>query len=345
MTQAVSNIANIEAYGSQGAYFSRREKNPFFHLGTVVQDDVTSREDVLNLAHLANWNVRHVDLNDVVDSDTDVVNNIRLVKRDNPFWEEGSDLPKYNILGTVKSRHEIIQNEEVAEFAEALLVGGRYETAGSLAGGTKIFITMALDTDLIIDENGINDKINSYLVLANAHDGSGALTAAVTNIRIVCTNTLDYALKNAQQKFVIRHTKSAQDKMELAIKTLKLATRYNVEFKEDSNALLHERITDKQFFDIVTTLNPFPEEDASKREIEGYSAKIETLDAIWNSGTVEGAGVKNTKYGVLQTLVEFDQYYRRVLDEERFWQYGTSLDKLATDNRTRLHDLVASYEN
>jgi hypothetical protein len=56
------------------------------------------------------------------------------------------------------------------------------------------------------------------LYVANSHDGSIAVTAAVTPIRIVCANTLGATLRqaehgvNAQRTFRFRHTGNLQAK-------------------------------------------------------------------------------------------------------------------------------------
>jgi hypothetical protein len=56
------------------------------------------------------------------------------------------------------------------------------------------------------------DPSGTYIYVANSHDGSMAVTAAVTPIRIVCANTLGAALRraehgvDAQRTFRFRHT-------------------------------------------------------------------------------------------------------------------------------------------
>lgn len=339
----MTNIAHIEERNGKASFFSRREKNPFCHLGEVVPDDITSKADVMKLARLDNWNVRHVDLETLLPTDMSTETDYRMVIRDNPYFDGGDD-PKTNLLGMVKSRHEIVSNEEMFEFAEKLLIGGRYETAGSLDGGRRIFLSMALDAQIVIDESGINDDINTYLVLSNSHDGSTGLTAAVTPIRVVCTNTLNYALKDAQQKITIRHTKSVQERMQMAVQTLKLATNYETHFKSDAETLLAEPVSDNEFFKIMNAAFPIPT-DPSKTQVKNWTVTMDELNAIWNSGTVEGAGIKNTKWGAFQTLSEWDQYTRKVTkgNEEAFWQYGAGLTDLSRDRRTELHDLVATW--
>lgn len=342
MTSSLASVAKIETKGSQGAFFSRREI-PFHKLGVVVPDDITSKEDVLKLAVLDNWNVTHQDLQDLMPDGVNVVQSHRLVVRDNPWFKRGDeDSPRYDVLGVVRGRHEILQNEELADFAESLLVGGRYETAGSLLGGTRVFMAMALDSELVVDAGGINETISSYLVLSNSHDGSTSLTAAVTNIRPVCVNTLDYGIKNAKQRFAIRHTKSMEERMAAARETLKLAANYNERFVEEATELVHSPVSDRELLLYVDRFMPIPDDDASSRAKTFFFQNYDIIERIWNGPTIEGAGIKNTKYGVLQTLTEFSQWNRRVLKgrEENFYAAGAGFDDIAWKERQKIHDLV-----
>lgn len=337
----MTNIAHIEEFNGKASFFSRREKNPYCHLGVTVDESITSKEDVMKLAKLDNWNVRHVDLESLLPASMSTNTNYRMVVRDNPYFETDED-PKTNLLGMVKSRHEIVSNEEVFDFAERLLVGGRYETAGSLNGGSRMFLTMALDAQVTIDEHGVNDEIKTYLVLANSHDGTSGLTAFVSPLRIICQNTLDIALKEAKQKFTIRHTKSLTDRMRIAEQTLNLAINYEAAFKEDAETLLAQPVTDNEFFKIMSEVFPL-EEDATTTQAKNYIRTMDNLDAIWNSGTIEG--VKNSKWGVLNTATEYLQYGRKVIagNEQNFWEYGTGLSDAASKERSKIHDLVAAW--
>ena len=92
------------------------------------------------------------------------------------------------VLGVVSDRYKIVQNEEAFAFTDTLLGEGvRYETAGSLQGGKKVWMLAHLPHEYIIS----GERISPYLVFFNSHDGSGAIKAAITPIRVVCQNTLN----------------------------------------------------------------------------------------------------------------------------------------------------------
>ena len=91
------------------------------------------------------------------------------------------------VLGVVTDRYKVIQNEDAFAFTDALLGEGvRYETAGSLQGGKKVWLLAHMPHEYIIS----GERISPYLVFSNTHDGSGAIKVALTPIRVVCNNTL-----------------------------------------------------------------------------------------------------------------------------------------------------------
>jgi hypothetical protein len=102
-------------------------------------------------------------------------------------------------------------------FGDNLLDGGRWETAGSIKNGTVVFGSLALDRQTDLDPKGRGDKVNNYLLVHTSHDGSLAIQASVTPVRVVCQNTLNAAVghkgNRAKQSFRIRHTQTVQGKV------------------------------------------------------------------------------------------------------------------------------------
>ena len=78
--------------------------------------------------------------------------------------------------------------------------GAVYETAGSLREGKRVWLCAKLPKPI----NLVGDQTDLYLMFTNSHDASSAVKVAVTPIRVVCQNTLTYALKapNALGPFV-----------------------------------------------------------------------------------------------------------------------------------------------
>ena len=74
------------------------------------------------------------------------------------------------VLGVVSDRYRVVQNSEAFAFTDALLGEGvKYETAGSMQDGKKIWLLAKLPDKYIIE----GEQIEPYLVFSSSHDGSG----------------------------------------------------------------------------------------------------------------------------------------------------------------------------
>jgi phage/plasmid-like protein (TIGR03299 family) len=223
--------ANVETM------FSVREK-PWHGLGTIVKEAPTSA-DAIRLAGL-DWSVVqepiYTNFNRVVDG---YRANVRSSDR--------------KVLGVVSDRYKVVQNVDAFSFTDELLGKGvRYETAGSLQEGKKVWLLARLPREYII----AGERISPYLVFSNTHDGSGSVKVAITPVRVVCNNTLNLALGTAKRSFSMIHTGNIQDKIQEAKDTLFLAEEYmdclGVEFER----LRRQKITDAQVKEYIESLLP-----------------------------------------------------------------------------------------
>jgi len=114
------------------------------------------------------------------------------------------------VLGVVTDRYKIVQNEEAFAFTDALIGEGvRYETAGSLQGGRRVWILGKLPENYIIG----GERIEPYMVFSNSHDGTAAIKVAMTPIRVVCQNTLNLAISQAKRSWSTKHTGGVHNRM------------------------------------------------------------------------------------------------------------------------------------
>ena len=222
-----------------------REK-PWHGLGTKVEEAPTSA-DALRLAGL-DWRVEQ--------------KNIQLCG--------GSKIPGYKanvrstdgkVLGVVSDRYRIVQNADAFEFTDSIIGGDvRYETAGSLNGGKKIWLLAKLPETEIA-----GDKTEPYLCFSNTHDGSGAVRVCMTPIRVVCNNTLNLALDSAKRAWSVRHTGSLQSKMHEARACLRMANTYMGALAEKADRMANTTITRDQLNRILDELFPM-DEHTTERE-------------------------------------------------------------------------------
>lgn len=239
--------------------FSTREK-PWHGLGTIVAEAPTSK-DALRLAGL-NWEVNQEPI----------------------FTNEGIEIPGYKsnvrstdrrVLGVVGDRYKVVQNEDAFAFTDALLGEGvRYETAGSLANGRKVWLLARMPREFVIS----GERISPYLVFSNTHDGSGAVKVAITPIRVVCNNTLNLALNTAKRSFSMMHTTNVQDKIAEASETLFMAEDYMTELGKEFERLRDIKVTDSQVKEYIELLLPL-DKDATPTQIKNISKLREDIGA------------------------------------------------------------------
>jgi phage/plasmid-like protein (TIGR03299 family) len=92
---------------------------------------------------------------------------------------------------------------------------------------------------------GRKDDIEKYLLLTMSHDGTGAITAMFTPIRVVCNNTLNAALRGKGHKVTVRHTRSAEQNLINAHKILGITNSLSDELTQIFNRMTKIKIDDK----------------------------------------------------------------------------------------------------
>lgn len=150
----------------------------------------------------------------------------------------------------------MIQNTEAFAFTDSLLGEGvRYETAGSLQGGRKVWLLAHMPHEYIIS----GERISPYLLFSNTHDGSGAVKIALTPIRVVCNNTLNLALSAAKRSWSMLHIGDIRGKITEAGDTLFRAESYMDELGKEFETLRMKKLTDKKVMEYIEVLLPAEE--------------------------------------------------------------------------------------
>lgn len=168
------------------------------------------------------------------------------------------------VLGVVTDRYKVVQNWEAFAFTDELLGQGvRYETAGSLQEGKKVWLLAHMPHEYIIT----GERISPYLLFSNTHDGSGAVKVAVTPIRVVCNNTLNLALRTAERSWSMIHTGDIRNKVKEASDTLFKAERYMDELGKEFEHLRMKKLSDREVRDYIEVLLPI-EEGATPQQIK-----------------------------------------------------------------------------
>ena len=292
---------NIEVDRESGmATFASRVEPAWHGLGTVF-DGVLSTREMLEQAHLDNWNVRLEEVK--YPADYTVVSPAHAVVRTHPF--NGNP----DVLAIVGDRYKVLQNEELFDFGDAMTDGGAtWETAGSIKNGRVVFGSLSVPREFILDPQGANDKTVSYLLVHTSHDGSSSVQANITPVRVVCQNTLNMAVKGSKQSFKIRHTQTVAGRMEQAREALGLTFNHMDAFETMARELFETSITNAQFDKLVAGLYPKPDE-MSKMASTKYEAKIDTIRNLYYVAPTQD-NIRGNKWGALNALTERVDYYR-----------------------------------
>ena len=305
---------------SSDSMFSVREV-PWHGLGAVLPEPPKTISEAVALSGLG-WGVKKepiaVDRCDVVMPDS--------------IWEPRCEpIPGYyatvrqdtrQVLGVVGERYRIVQNWEAFSFVDQLLGSSmHFETAGSLNAGRKVWVLASLPDHIEVG----GDPVRPYVLLMNSHDGSTAVIAATTPIRVVCQNTLNWGLSKAQQRFSIRHTEQIGRRVHEARRVLELSVNYYAQFKLMGDRLASESMSDRKLRVVLDQLYPSGTADTagSDRMAKTRKQRKDRIVNLFLNGDTVG-NAPGSKWAALNAIVEFGDSHRPLRSgSERF---GRAID-------------------
>ena len=231
-----------------------------------------------------------------------------------------------SILGIVGNRYTVLQNRDAFNWFEPFLdLGIELESAGSLQGGRKVWILAKIPGTLEIVKNDIVDK---YVLLTNSHDGSMAIHAGFTPIRVVCMNTLNMSISKKGSKLLkVKHTISANNTLNDIRESMNIINQEFECTKDKYQSLSKKVINPSKFKEIVhQVLKVDPKEVISTRTKNNIH-KIEDLFEYGKGQDMEG--VKGTAWAAYNAFTEYFTYFATSDDDKRLtstW-YGENQNK------------------
>jgi len=299
--------------------FSANGEVPWHKLGVIVDEEVVDAAAAMELSGL-DWLVEKVPIHfeqpEPYERFAMVPQHFATVRNDR-FGSEAA-------LGVVGPHYTVVQNRELFEFADALLRTGaaKYETAGSLAGGRRVWCLAKFPEHVVSVAD--QDPIGLHLLIWNAHDGGESFCAAVVGIRVVCNNTLDFAMAGAQRVWRLRHTGSIHDRMEEATQALDLAFDYERAFATELRALVARRISSVEFERVLAHVRPVGDDGDVSVRMQRDRDDIAT--AYRSADTCNMPGIVGTRYAALQAVT---------LWADHGWRVARSSGGSALENRLR----------
>jgi phage/plasmid-like protein (TIGR03299 family) len=277
--------------------------SPINLLGERVEGLLTA-EQAMEKGRLANWNVRKAPMQgvDPVTGKTFKIPNRNAVVFDNPTsgkteaWD-----------AAVSDGFHIIQNEEHAEFLNTLVdeSGAHFEMAGSLNGGSRVFLSMKLPGGIQV---GGLDPVENSLLAVNDHTGNMSFTLAVLPVRYACSNVLNTLWGGRSNMIRVRHSSGAQKNLvQKAREALELSWDYLDEFQEQAERLINTTLTQSQFEAIIE--REFgAADDASAAAITRSERKVEEICGLFADAQTQD-GIRDTAWAGFNALTEWADHF------------------------------------
>lgn len=202
------------------------------------------------------------------------------------------------VLGIASDKYVPLQNREAFNWFQPFLDKSdcQLESAGSLKQGRIVWVLAKILAGGAEVTDG--DKLEAYLLLSNAHDGTRAVTVGFTPIRVVCWNTasaahrgLDRAAdKKTGKALRIVHTKAIKANLEAVQKTVDIAARRLEDLVADARVLRGREIDATSFYQFLEKVYG-PERDAIRAKLQSCyeTAKDESLSPEAREIAKEGA--------------------------------------------------------
>jgi phage/plasmid-like protein (TIGR03299 family) len=207
------------------------------------------------------------------------------------------------VFGVMSDGYTPVQNTTCFDVMDAVVGSGdaAFHTVGSLFGGRRVWMLCKLQGDYRMD-NG--EKLESYILLDNSHDGTAALRMRLTSVRVVCSNTLG-AATSSRAAFAARHTSGIMDRVNEARDLLGLRDAYMQRLMEDANRIAEQQWSYEQMRDMTYQLLDLDPDRAIDRQ-HGIKAPAATkmLDLFYT-----GQGNKGeTRWDGLNAVTEYLDY-------------------------------------
>ncbi len=224
-------------------------------------------------------------------------------------------------LSLMKDGYKLVQPGEVLDFFKDLTdkMGFQLETAGVLREGRKYWALANIGKEARIMGQ---DQLGGYLLLGTSCDGTMATTATFTSIRVVCQNTLSWAIQDAEtnketSRLIKIYHRSAfqpeQVKMQLGIGA---ASWEN--FIDRVNVMAQRKVKPSEAQQFLVNVFGDPLKDL---EEQPNARAIKTAYGLFN-GQGRGSDFKSadgTAWGLVNAVTEF-------IDHKRGKNQDTRLD-------------------
>lgn len=241
-------------------------------------------------------------------------------------------------LAVVSKRYQVVQPGEILEFYRDLTeVGGfELETAGVLREGRKFWALARTGQSATLRGR---DRVDGYLLLATACDGTLATTAQFTSVRVVCNNTLAIALGSSSGAIKVPHR--SQFDASLIKRQLGITVSSWDGFVTRMKTLVDRPVDPDSVEGLLRRVLTYPGANGKPAIVNEQA--LRSVRALYD-GAGQGASLsssRGTAWGLLNSVTEYVDHQRRArsddhrLDAAWFGQ-GAQIKQKAWDEALKL---------
>jgi phage/plasmid-like protein (TIGR03299 family) len=221
-------------------------------------------------------------------------------------------------LAVPSASFSLISNAEMGEIVEAVIdePNMSYDTAGSLAGGRKVWALVKLDEPYQVP--GDPSLTFPYGAIVNYHDGHGACQVLRTTVRIVCANTFAAAEADGDRhgaRYVFRHTSQWRERVEEARAAVAGIRSDAARWREVATELALLPIDERQVEVFLSEFVPMPPKGIISPRVE---ANVEAARAAYRGLLASPScdGIRHSAYGLVEAAGEYLDHVRKARNNE-----------------------------
>lgn len=215
-------------------------------------------------------------------------------------------------LAVVSKRFQVVQPGEILEFYRDLTAdnGFELETAGVLREGRKFWALARTGQSTVLRGR---DRVEGYLLLATACDGTLATTAQFTSVRVVCNNTLAVAVSRGEGAIKVPHR--SQFNPEHVKQQLGITVSAWGGFVDRMKALCERPVDPDSAEALLRRILTYAIPNAAPVVNEHAVANVRALVEGGGKGS-QLASSRGTAWGLLNGITEYVDHYRRARSDD-----------------------------
>lgn len=207
-------------------------------------------------------------------------------------------------LDVAASTYGVLKDQTFFEILDQVYSGRAVvETAGTLRNGRRIWVLVRRESF----EVTAGDKIESFDLWVNRHDGSGCFELHSTNVRVVCANTWRQALGSGKNRvFGVRHTTNVVFAAKTAADVVAKARESEIAARAQLRMLAEKRISVDTAVKVYRDILEVPADTAPEGRVKN---NLDALVSLFR----DGAGNEGrTAWDAFNSVTEFVDHHRTI---------------------------------